>query len=124
MKFILTLCLICTLCCSVEMLQCNNCLGTQQCTTNTISSTCPNTLNNTCLAANVTTTGFLSFTQVAEFCSPLPTCETALNTSVSVNLGFLNISSNLFCCTSDGCNTALPAGNRTVLLIKTTMYLQ
>ncbi|KAK6320522.1 hypothetical protein J4Q44_G00096290 [Coregonus suidteri] len=111
MKLILTLSLICTLFCSVEMLQCFNCIGAE-CGTNQSLVTCPDSLNKACLTATETITGSINTTQTIKVCSPISNCGAPLNSeaTVSVNLGFTTVAYKALCCNTDGCNknTLLP----------------
>ncbi|XP_021421014.2 uncharacterized protein LOC110491675 [Oncorhynchus mykiss] len=101
MKLILTLSLICTLFCSVEMLQCFN---------DSFIVNCSAPLEETCLTANINAKGLINSTQVVKECSPFFSYGEA---TVSVNLGFLHIVSNQLFCNIDGCNkqTLQPAPN-------------
>ncbi|XP_031677843.1 uncharacterized protein LOC109888600 [Oncorhynchus kisutch] len=92
MKLILTLSLICTLFCSVEMLQCFN---------DSFIVNCSAPLRETCLTATINAKGLINSTQVVKECSPILSYGEA---TVSVNLGFLHIASNQLFCNIDGCN--------------------
>ncbi|XP_024278839.1 uncharacterized protein LOC112252113 [Oncorhynchus tshawytscha] len=92
MKLILTLSLICTLFCSVEMLQCFN---------NSFIVNCSAPFGETCLTATINAKGLINSTQVVKECSPIFSYGEA---TVSVNLGFLHIASNQLFCNIDGCN--------------------
>ncbi|XP_035620385.1 uncharacterized protein LOC118377561 [Oncorhynchus keta] len=92
MKLILTLSLICTLFCSVEMLQCFN---------DSLIVNCSAPLGETCLTATINAKGLINSTQVVKECSPIFSYGEA---TVSVNLGFLHIASNQLFCNIDGCN--------------------
>ncbi|KAK6320523.1 hypothetical protein J4Q44_G00096300 [Coregonus suidteri] len=83
MKLILTLSLICTLFCSVEMLQCFNCIGAE-CGTNQTLVTCPDSLNKACLTATVTIPGPINTTQTIKVCSPISNCGGPLNSEATV----------------------------------------
>ncbi|XP_070296482.1 uncharacterized protein [Salvelinus sp. IW2-2015] len=108
MKLILTLSLICTLSCSVEMLQCFNCTG-KECVDSFIVN-CSALLEGTCLTATINAKGLINSTQVVKMCSPIYSYGEA---TVLVNLGFLHIASNQLFCNIDGCNqqTLQPASS-------------
>nr|XP_046158696.1 uncharacterized protein LOC123997975 [Oncorhynchus gorbuscha]XP_046158707.1 uncharacterized protein LOC123997975 [Oncorhynchus gorbuscha] len=92
MKLFLTLSLICTLFCSVEMLQCFN---------DSLLVNCSSPFGETCLTATINAKGLINSTQVVKECSPIFSYGEA---TVSVNLGFLRIASNQLFCNIDGCN--------------------